>query len=319
METERTMEYWSIGDTRLSWSAVFAGWAVAMAAQLTLTLLGLAIGAWSIDLEDVEPVGGVPLGTGVWTGFSILVSAFIGGYVTARLSGSVLRHDGVYHGIVVWGINWLVFAWLTTTAMATLFGGVFAAFGSTLQSLGQGATSVVSAAASQLNGGSISMEDLQRQVESVLQATGKKELQPGEIKKDAERVTGSAESGQPIPQVADAAWIELQEKLASLDRDAAINVLTTKMGMAEPQARQVVQSTIGLLAPLKDKVQEVKAQSVDVGNQALNRLGTTAMWLAVLALITLAVSVFGGITGISTAPAIRTQSDHYRTEVRKAS
>jgi hypothetical protein len=58
MDVERTIEQWSIGGTRLSWSAVFAGWAVGMAAQLTLTLLGLAVGAWSIDLKDAEPVGG---------------------------------------------------------------------------------------------------------------------------------------------------------------------------------------------------------------------------------------------------------------------
>ncbi len=72
--------------------------------------------------------------------------------------------------------------------MAALLDGVFSAFGATLQSLGQGATTVVSAAASQLSGGnfSISMDHLRRQVESTLAVTGKKELQPGEIRKDAE-------------------------------------------------------------------------------------------------------------------------------------
>lgn len=105
---------------------------------LVLTLLGLAIGAWSIDLQDAEPAGGVPIGTGIWTGISMLISAFIGGYITARMSGSPLRSDGLYHGVIVWGVNWLVFAWLTTTVMATLLGGVFSAFGATLNSLGQG-------------------------------------------------------------------------------------------------------------------------------------------------------------------------------------
>ncbi len=35
-----------------------------MATQLTLTLLGLAIGVWSINLKAAEPVGGVPIGAG---------------------------------------------------------------------------------------------------------------------------------------------------------------------------------------------------------------------------------------------------------------
>lgn len=321
MDVERTIEQWSIGGTRLSWSAVFAGWAVGMATQLTLTLLGLAVGAWSIDLKDAEPVGGVPMGTGLWTALSMLISAFAGGYMTARLSGSTLRNDGLYHGIVVWGVNWLVFAWLTTTAMASLFGGVFSAFGTTLQSLGQGAGSVVSAAASKMSGNtiSISMEELRRQAESILAATGKKELQPGEIRKDADRLANSSQSGQPPQKTADSALQELQQKLMALDKDAAINVMTTKMGMTEPQAQQLVQSTIGFIEPIKDKAEQVKQQSVEVGNRAIDNLGTTAMWLAVLAIITLSLSVFGGMTGISQEPTIRAQSEQFRAEVRRAS
>lgn len=315
MLMERTIEQqWSFGGGRVRWGAVLAGWAVGLATQLVLTLLGLAIGAWSIDLKDTESGSGVPIGTGIWTGISMLISAFVGGYVTARMSGSSLRSDGLYHGVIVWGVNWLVFAWLTTTAMATMLGGVFSAFGATLQGLGQGATTVVSAAASQLSGGtiSISMDELRRQTESVLAATGKKELQPGEIRKDAERVAKSSQSGQPPQQTADSALQELQQKLMALDRDAAVNVMTTKMGMTEPQARQLVQSTIGFIEPLKDKAQQVKEQSVEVGNRAIDHVGTIAMWLAALGIVTLGVSIAGGMTGTPETPHVEIQAEQYR-------
>jgi hypothetical protein len=244
----------------------------------------------------------------------MLISAFVGGYITARMSGSSLRSDGLYHGVIVWGLNWLVFAWLTTTAMATLLGGVFSAFGATLQSLGQGATTAVSAAASQLSGGnfSISMDDLRRQVESTLAATGKKELQPGEIRKDAERVAKSSQGGQPPQQMAESALQELQQKLMALDRDAAVNIMTTKMGMTEPQAKQLVQSTIGFIEPLKDKAQQVKEQSVGVGNHALDRMGTIAMWLAALGIVTLGLSIAGGVTGTAETPGVEVQAEQYR-------
>lgn len=318
---ERTVEQWSIGRVRVRWSAIFAGWAVGLAVQLVLTLLGLALGAWSIDLKEADPEAGMPVGTGIWTGLSILTSAFIGGYITARMSGSPLRSDGIYHGVIVWGVNWLVFAWLTTTAMATLLGGVFSAFGTTLQSLGQGATTAVSAAASKLSDGTmpLSMDQLRRQVESTLAATGKKELQPGEMRKDAERVANASRSGQPPQQTGDSALQELQQKLMALDRDAAVNVMTNKMGMTEPQARQVVQSTIGFIEPLKDKVQQVKEQSLEASNRALERLGTMAMWLAVLALITLGLSIAGGITGTSESPTGEMLAEQYSAEVRRAS
>ena len=78
---------------------------------------------------------------------AMLISAFIGGYVTSRLSGAPLRSDGIYHGAVVWGVTWLIFAWLATTAMATMIGGLFMApFGAGLHALGQTAGQGVSTA-----------------------------------------------------------------------------------------------------------------------------------------------------------------------------
>ncbi len=318
MEHTIEREQWSIGGVRVRWSAVIAGWAVGLATQLVLTLLGLAIGAWSIDLHDAEPTGGVPIGTGVWTGISMLISAFIGGYITARMSGSLLRSDGLYHGVIVWGLNWLVFAWLTTTVMATLLGGVFSAFGATLKSLSQGATTVVSAAASQLSEAKapIGLDELRRQVESILAATGKKELQPGEIRKDAERMADASRSGQQPRQLAESSLQELQQKLMALDRTAAINVMTTKMDMTEAQAKQLVDSTIGLIEPLRDKAQQVtqqvKQQSAETGNRALDRMGSIAMWLAVLAIITLGLSIAGGLTGTPESSSVEVRAEQYR-------
>ena len=322
MEMERTFEQWSMGATRVKWSAIFAGWAVGLATQMVLTLLGLGIGAWAIDPRDANPTEGVPLGAGIWTGVSMLISAFIGGYITARMSGSSIRSDGLYHGIVVWGVNWLIFAWLTTTAMATMIGGAFSVFGTTLQTVGQGVSSAASTAASKLSGNiSISTDDLRRQLESVLQSTGKPELQPGEVQKDAGRVAGAARSGQPPNEVSDSALKELQGKLASLDREAAINVMVNKMGMSEAQARQVVQSTIGVLGPLQDKAQDVKQQSLELGAEALDKTGTMAMWLSLLALLTLALSALGGMLGTPEASILeaRAQAESFRSDLRRAS
>ena len=294
------VQEWSAHQLRIKWTAVWAGLVVGMSAQLVLTLLGLAIGAWSIDLKDAQPAGGVPLGAGLWTGLSLLLSAFIGGYVTARLSGNFVRSDGMYHGAVVWGVTWLVFAWLTTTAMSFMLGGVFSALGSALQTTGQGLTSAASAALTKLDPKStlsISSAALRQQIESTLQATGKRDLQPAEINKSADKVTNQAKEGQSLGHVTDSALAELQQKLTALDRDAAVNVLVQKAGMSEAQAQQVVQSTIGILAPLKDTLQDVKGQSIEIGNATLTRVGAAAGWLFLLGLLSFAVSVGGGAVG----------------------
>ncbi|HEU4685334.1 MAG TPA: hypothetical protein VFS39_12595 [Nitrospira sp.] len=321
MEVDRTFSQWSIGSPRIKWSAVFAGWAVGLAVHMLLTLLGLGVGAWAIDLRDANPAEGVPTGAGIWTGLSMLISAFIGGYVTSRLSGSTDRGDGMYHGVVVWGVNWLVFAWLTTTAMSTMIGGAFSMFGTTLQMLGQGLSGGASSAVSQISGNvNLSAEDLRKVVESVLSATGKPELQPGEVRKDAERVAGSAQEGQPPNQVRDSALAELREKLVALDRQAAINVMVNRLGMSESQAKQVVQQTIGVLGPLQDTMRNVQQQSAAIGTQALDRLGTIAMWLSVIALLTLIVSAIGGLVGTPEESPVEasTRTESYRTDIRRA-
>jgi hypothetical protein len=165
------------------------------------------------------------------------------------------------------------------------------------------------------------MDELRRQAESILAATGKKELQPGEIRKDAERATGASRGGQPPQELADSALQELQQKLLALDRDAAINVMTSKMGMTEPQARQLVQSTIGFIEPLKEKAQQVKEQSVETGNRALDHMGTIAMWLAALAIITLGLSIAGGMTGTPATSQVEVRAEQYRdrADIRRAS
>lgn len=329
MELERTFEQWSIGNSRIKWSAVLAGWVVGLSLQMVLMLLGLGFGAWAIDFRDNNPAEGLPTGAAVWTGVSMLIAAFTGGYVTSRLSGMYSRSDGLYHGIVVWGVNWLVFAWLTTTAMSAMVGGVFSTFGSTLQTLGQGMSGVASTAANKLGDKlqqvSWSPQDLRKQIEPILSASGKPELQPDKVQQDADRVAGAARSGAPVNQVSDAALGELSSKLAAFDQEAAVNIMVNKMGMTREQANQVIQGTIGALQPIQrtvqDTVSKVKQQSAEFGTQAVDRMGTIALWLGILAIMTLGLSALGGALGVPDEPAFedRASGETFRNELRRAS
>lgn len=329
MELEHSFEQWSVGSPRIKWGAVFAGWVVGLALQMVLMLLGLGFGAWAIDFRENNPAEGLPTGAAIWTGVSMLIAAFTGGYVTSRLSGIFARPDGLYHGIVVWGVNWLIFAWLTTTAMAAMVGGVFSVFGSTLQTVGQGMSGVASTAVNKLGDKlgqiSLSPEELRQQIESILAASRKPELQPGQVRQDADRVAGAARSGASVNQVSDAALTELSSKLAALDQEAAVNIMVNKMGMTREQANQLIQATIGALQPIQrtvqDTVSKVKQQSAELGTQAVDRMGTIALWLAIVAIITLALSALGGALGIADKQAFtaRMSGESLRTDLRRAS
>jgi hypothetical protein len=329
MELERSFEQWSVGSPRIRWSAVFAGWVVGLALQMVLMLLGLGFGAWAVDFRENNPAEGLPIGAAIWTGLSMLIAAYTGGYVTSRLSGIYNRSAGLYHGIVVWGVNWLIFAWLTTTAMAAMIGGAFSTFGSTLQALGQGVSGVASTAASKLGDKleqvSWSPQDLRKQIESILAASGKPELQPNQLQQDADKVAGAARSGASVSQVSDAALSELSSKLAALDQEAAVNVMVNKMGMTREQANQLIQTTIGALQPIQrtvqDTVSKVKQQSAELDTKAVDRMGTIALWLAIVAMITLGVSALGGAMGIADEPVFDTHrsEESLRADLRRAS
>jgi hypothetical protein len=321
MEVDRTFSQWTLGYPGIRWSAVFGGWAVGLALQTVLTLAGLGFGAWAIDLHDANPAEAIPAGAAVWTGLSMLVSAFMGGYLTARLAGSMERRDGVYHGIVVWGVNWLVFVWLTTTTMATMIGGAFSIFATTLQTLGPGLSHATSAAVSRTAGRiKLSVDDVRREIDSVLRATGKPELQPDTLAFDAGRTADTLRRGEALGRLTDQSLAELRDKLTALDREAALSLMVNKLAMSDAQARDVVQSTIGLLGSVQDTRRGLTQGSTALEAEALDRLGMVSLWLSGLALISLAVSAIGGMIGTPEDASLEatTETEFYRN-FRRAS
>lgn len=314
MEMQQTIQDWSFGSARVRWGPLAAALVVSLAAQILLTVFGLAVGLSSFDVRAEGQ--GVSIGTGVWTGISLLVSIGIGGFLAARLSSISLRSDGIYNGIVLWGVTWLMFAWLATSAMAALLGGVFNVFGATMQGIGTAATAVATRTAD--GSVNVSTGDLRRQIESILQATEKPDLQPAQIKKDAESLKGQAQQGQPVGKVTDGALQELQQQITSLDREAAVNVMVNKFGMKEPQAQELINSTMGMGGLAKEKAGELKEQSATMATTAVNKVGTAAWLLLILALLSLGASVGGGILGASNAGRIDNNVGSFQSKLERS-
>ncbi len=110
----------------VNWGAILAGVVVGLSAHLLLTLLGIASGLSAMDLtEHNAGISRGPLWAGVWNGLTMLVGAFAGGYIAARMSGLKRTSDGVLHGFVAWGVTTLLFAGLATSAAGDLLGGMF--------------------------------------------------------------------------------------------------------------------------------------------------------------------------------------------------
>lgn len=107
----------------LRWGAILAGVVMGISVQLVLTLLGVATGLSATDLGTFEPAGAS--GPLLWAGISLLLSAFIGGYVAARSSGLKRKSDGVLHGATAWGATTLLFVILAGAGAGSMLGGMF--------------------------------------------------------------------------------------------------------------------------------------------------------------------------------------------------
>ena len=106
---------------RISWGAVSAGAIIALASQIVLTLIGVAIGLATLDPATAESPTGTALGAGaaIWLAVSSLISLFLGGYIAARLAGKV---NGWLLGLTTWGTLTLLMLMLMTTAAGQLIG-----------------------------------------------------------------------------------------------------------------------------------------------------------------------------------------------------
>jgi hypothetical protein len=87
--------------SRMSWGAVLAGTAVAVAISFSLSVVGLAIGFSVMQITS---------GAGIWMILSTMISMAAGGYVAGRLAGTFSHLDSELHGLTVWALTALLTA-----------------------------------------------------------------------------------------------------------------------------------------------------------------------------------------------------------------
>lgn len=93
----------------LSWRAVFAGVVVALAVQILLTTLGLAIGATTLDVSTSrDTLRATGIGVGIWYLVSTLFSVFCGGVVAGISARELTRTLGSIEGLLVWAASLLL-------------------------------------------------------------------------------------------------------------------------------------------------------------------------------------------------------------------
>lgn len=300
---------------RISWGAIFAGAVLALVIQLSLSLLGLGIGLGTIDpMEEQNPMSGIGLGAGIWWIVSMLVSLYLGATVASRLAGMPRPTDGLLHGLLTWAVVTLLTFYLLTTAVGRIIGGVTGVAGRALTGAGKGIAAVAPEAGEAIKGElqerGIDVNDLKREARLLLRQTGKAELSPENLERQA-KATGrdaKAEAGQSAanPQATDDNFDDVIDRLTSraenignaADRDAAVNVVMQRTGKSRAESEQVVDNWIATAKQARVKFEEAKvkaeATARETGDKAAEGLSKAALLAALGLGLGAAAAAFGG-------------------------
>jgi hypothetical protein len=113
--------------SRVSWGAMFGGAAIALACSLVLTFFFAAVGL-SLTEADLR-ADAIGIGAIVAAVVTLVVSLFVGGWVTTQLTAGETRQEAVIYGVLTWA--------LVTAAAIAMVGmnartGYFALVGGTL-------------------------------------------------------------------------------------------------------------------------------------------------------------------------------------------
>ncbi|MGE0717115.1 MAG: PhnA-like protein [Alphaproteobacteria bacterium] len=179
---------------RVSWGAVAAGVAVALVTQALLNILGVGIGAATIDPAsgDSPSAGSLAMGSAIWWALAGIVAAFAGGAVAGRLSGRPKRATAGWHGLISWAATTLIVFWMVASAVGGIVGGAFTAAGNALGGLGRAAGTAIEAAAPDMSRTADPFAGIER---AVREATGGND--PAILRDAAVAAVRAAVSGDP--------------------------------------------------------------------------------------------------------------------------
>lgn len=265
--------------SRVSWGAILSGGLVAVTVGAMFNILGVAIGAGTIDpmipgeTPDASTFG---IAGAIWLMLSNLLGLACGGYVAARLSGTADDTDGLLHGLSVWATAFLV--------SAVLLGNVAAGTARGIGSLVQGVASSAGSAAAE------AMPDV-----------ANLSMNPQAL---ADRLQASLQSGgNPVTMTADQRKVEMARLVAERAREGSFTpaakdrltaLASVEFQITQEQAAQRIQEMDAEATRLAQRAETEARQAADAAAKAAS-IG--AFWIFATLLLGAAAAVVGAMTG----------------------
>ncbi len=304
---------------RISWPAVLGGVVVALAVQLLLSLLGLGIGASTIDpLQQQNPMSGLGTGTGIWFAVTTIISLYGGGWVAGRLAGMNRRLESSLHGVLTWAFTALIAFYFINSLLSSALSGMAGMVKSGASAVSQGVAKVApdlgEFAQEQFRQNGINLGTIKNEAVTLLRQTNNPDLQPEKLQQQAgAAVTDAGKTAQNAAQnpvasetdvsaLIDRIFSRGEATLNQVDRDSLINVLVARSNMTREQAGQTVDRWQSAAVVAKQQFEKAKAateqKAREIGDATAKNISRAAL-LSFFALVLGAIAAtFGGIHGM---------------------
>ena len=261
---------------RVSWSAVLAGVVVALVAQLILNLIGIGIGASTLDptagAAENPTATGFSIGAGIWWAVSGILASLAGGYAAGRLAGRPKESTAAWHGLTAWAFTTLLIFYLLTSTVGGIIGGAYRTVANAAGNIATTAGSAAQTAATQVTDPFASIE------RGVRDATGGND--PAALRDTAVAAMRAAVTGD--------------QNQAQQARDRAAQALTQAQNIPIEQARTQVQQYEQQYRQTVETTRREAAEAADVTARAV---ATGALFGAIALILGAIAAWFGGRMG----------------------
>jgi hypothetical protein len=274
-------EFRTVMINRISWAAVLAGVVVALVVQLLLNMLGVGVGAATLDpaAGNSPAASSLSMGAGIWFAVAGILAALAGGYTAGRLAGAAKESTASWHGLIAWAVSTLVVFYLLTTAMGGIIGGAYrgvaSAISGTASVAGSAAQTAAQAAVPNLSQATDPFSSIEQSIRS---ASGGND--PAELRDAAVAAVRAAMSGDD--QKAEEARNRAAEALAK-----AQNISTEQARMQIDQYEQQYRQTVN----------NAKQQAVQAADTAAKAVSRGALLGAISLILGAIAAWFGGRMG----------------------
>lgn len=284
---ETLNSYNQVPRKTISWRAILAGTITVLSVLLVLNLIGLGIGAGTIDpTEEADPLSGIGTGSIIWWVLSNLIALFAGGFVAARTGASFTNTSGVMQGLMTWALYTIISVWLLTTVVGGIISGVGNVLGGVFTTAGQITEDTLGPVIEdQIEELDLSLEQAQEEFQALIEEADNPEALQAEIREIFSNAVNIFEGS-----------------FEEVDRQALVDALVEYTDMSEGEAEQTVDSNLQRYEQLRTEAEEFITQARETANEQADivagAVSRASIYLAIALILGIIVSAIGGFVGV---------------------